>query len=149
MNNSFDIWWHLSTQEPLYRNQEEFNAWKRSSFDVAEHYDQMYENSSDEEKYEALSLELEFYIGPAYEKLFGVKVRNVEDWIRRVASRTYESEQKAQSWSLNVPEDGKKFVEWMDDENTGKPVTARQNDRSNDRGDLGSSKAKRTGDSAR
>jgi len=80
----------------------------------------------DEEYYEDVNLEVEFYIGPAYAKVFGVKIRNFEDWMRWIRSSMYKSKQKAQSWSLDVPEEGEKFVEWMEDENTGKPVITRQ-----------------------
>jgi hypothetical protein len=112
----------------LYRNQQEFDAWQSSTHDVARIYSQIWADVSDEEWYEDRNLEVEFYIGPAYEKVFGVKIRNYEDWLRWNASSMDESKQKAQSWSLDVPEDGKKFVEWMEDENTGRPVTTRQKD---------------------
>lgn len=122
------------TQEPLYRNQEEFEELIRTSEDIRQLGMKAYESVDSERRIKNARLFLEWYNWPAIYTVYGFEIRNIQDnhrflkWFDEQRLLTGRR-QVQRAWSLHAPEKQEDFWEWFNDEKTGKPVFNKQDGR--------------------
>jgi hypothetical protein len=134
MNRLLNHWNGLMTQEPLYRNQEEYEELIRASEDVRKLGMLAYESVDPETRIKNTHRFLEWYNWPAIRSVYGFEIRNVHDnyrfvqWFEEQMMQT-EQPQIQHTWSLRAPEKEEDFWKWFKDEETGKPVFDNQDGR--------------------
>jgi len=120
-------------QEPLYRNEKELISLLRISQDLVGLWEEVYRDADDKEVLANIELLERFYIFPAIEKVYGIKIRHIRDlesfwtWQQQKEEEIEHAHKgRVGQWTLGAPEKEEDFWKWFNDPSTGKPMKIKQ-----------------------